>query len=156
MRSFAVAASLLLSVSVVAQAQERAPSPPVLRVVARARGLIENGAGADARTLLDSLVGTLAPASNDLAEALYWRATLAERASDAERDWKRLTIEAPLSPRAADALVRLGEFELLRERPATARPYFDRVVRDFANTAQLQRRTQDGRWLCRAGVVVHW
>lgn len=145
MRTFAppaVAAILLLATGAdVLPAQEAAPSPAVLRVVARARGLIENGAGADARALLDSLVVTLAPASNDLAEALYWRATLAERLSESERDWKRLPIEAPLSLRAADALVRLGELELLRGRPATARPYFERVVKDFPDTPQRAKAT---------------
>jgi cell division septation protein DedD len=145
MRTFAppvVAAILLLATGAdVLPAQDAAPSPAVLRVVARARGLIENGAGADARALLDSLVVTLAPASADLAEALYWRATLAERLSESERDWKRLPIEAPLSLRAADALVRLGELELLRGRPGTARPYFERVEKDFPETPQRAKAT---------------
>jgi cell division septation protein DedD len=124
-----------------APAASGAPSAAVNRVVGRARGLIESGSGADARTLLDSLVATLSPTSDDLAEALYWRATLAERATDAERDWKRLAIEAPLHPRTADALVRLGEFELLRGRPAAARPYFDRVTKDFPDTPQRAKST---------------
>jgi hypothetical protein len=145
MRSFvrpAAAALLLLATAGGSLlAQDSAPSPAVLRVVARARGLIENGAGADARALLDSLVVTLAPASNDLAEALYWRATLAESLSESERDWKRLPIEAPLSLRAADALVRLGELELLRGRPGTARPYLERVVKDFPETPQRAKAT---------------
>ncbi len=127
-------------------AQDAPLSAGVVREVGRARALVEAGAGADARGLLDSLVRTQAPGSNELAEALYWRATLAERASDSERDWKRLTIEAPLSPRTADALVRLGEFEMLRGRPATARPYFARVAQDFPNTTA---RAKAGLWIVR-------
>lgn len=101
------------------------------RAVSRARTLVDQGNGAEARNVLDSLVNAAAAGSVDLAEALYWRATLAERLSDAERDWKRLIIESPLSPRTPDALVRLGELEMLRGHPADARPYFEQVVREF-------------------------
>jgi hypothetical protein len=135
-----------LACAPIAAAQEAPLAAGVVREVGRARGLVEAGAGADARALLDSLVRTQLPGSNELAEALYWRAMLAERATDSERDWKRLTIEAPLSPRTADALVRLGEFEMLRGRPATARPYFARVVQDFPNTTA---RAKAGLWIVR-------
>jgi cell division septation protein DedD len=136
----ALVAALLFSGTTLA-AQDGSVSAAVVRDVGRARAMVEAGNGADARALLDSLVRAQQPGGNDLAEALYWRATLAERATDAERDWKRLTIESPLSPRAADALVRLGEFETLRGRPAMARPYFDRVVKDFPNTPQRAKST---------------
>ncbi len=106
------------------------------RQISRARALVESGEGADARNLLDSLVQAAPSASLDLAEALYWRAVLAERMSDAERDWKRLVIESPLSPRAADALVRLGELDLLRGKPADARVYLERVLREFPTGVQ--------------------
>lgn len=122
------------------------PTPPAIsaamdRAIARARAAVDNGDGADARNVLDSLV-TAAPAgSNDLAEALFWRATLAERVSDSERDWKRLVIEVPLAPRASDALMRLGELEMLRGRPADARTYFVRVVREYP-TGPAKARSQ--------------
>jgi cell division septation protein DedD len=106
-------------------------SPAMDRAVARGRAAVDNGDGADARALLDSLVTAAPSGSNDLAEALFWRATLAERVSDAERDWKRLVIDAPLAPRATDALLRLGELEMLRGHPADARTYFARVVREY-------------------------
>jgi cell division septation protein DedD len=117
------------------------------REVTRARALIERGDGADARAVLDSLVGAAPLASLDLAEALYWRAVLAERIGDAERDWKRLVIEAPLSPRTPDALLRLGELDMLRGHPADARPYFERVVREFPDSARIARGTI---WLVRS------
>lgn len=123
-------------------AQQPAASPVATvsaamdRQISRARALVESGEGADARNLLDSLVQAAPTASFDLAEALYWRAVLAERMSDAERDWKRLVIESPLSPRAADALVRLGELDLLRGKPAEARVYLERVLREFPTGVQ--------------------
>lgn len=123
-------------------AQQPAASPAATvsaamdRQISRARALVESGEGADARNLLDSLVQAAPTASFDLAEALYWRAVLAERMSDAERDWKRLVIESPLSPRAADALVRLGELDLLRGKPADARVYLERVLREFPTGVQ--------------------
>ncbi|HEY0932065.1 MAG TPA: SPOR domain-containing protein [Gemmatimonas sp.] len=122
-------------------------SAGLAREVTRARALIEQGDGADARTVLDSLVQAAPLASLDLAEALYWRAVLAERISDAERDWKRLVIEAPLSPRTPDALLRLGELDMLRGRPADARPYFERVVREFPDSTRIARGTI---WLVRS------
>lgn len=124
-----------------------AVSPALSQEVARARGLIERGDGAEARTVLDSLVSAAPLASLDLAEALYWRAVLAERISDAERDWKRLVIEAPLSPRTPDALLRLGELDMLRGHPADARPYFERVVREFPDSTRIARGTI---WLVRS------
>lgn len=138
--------SLCLMAATRVQAQNTAVSAGVLREIGRARGLVEAGAGGEARTLLDSLVKTQTPGSNELAEALYWRATLAERATDAERDWKRLTIDSPLSPRTPDALVRLGEFEMLRGRPSTARPYFEQVIKDFPSTTQ---RVKGALWIAR-------
>jgi cell division septation protein DedD len=131
-RHAALGASLLLLAPSVAYAQGPATvSPAMDGAVSRARQLVDNGNGAEARTILDSLVGAAGSSSNDLAEALFWRATLAERAGDAERDWKRLIIEVPLSARATEALVRLGELEMLRGHPADARTYFARVVREY-------------------------
>jgi cell division septation protein DedD len=138
-------AALLLSVLLPSAAAAQQAAGPSLsatvsaamdRQISRARALLESGEGADARNLLDSLVQAAPSASFDLAEALYWRAVLAERMGDAERDWKRLVIESPLSPRAADALVRLGELDLLRGRPAEARVYLERVLREFPTGVQ--------------------
>lgn len=132
---------VLLPAGVAAQQAASAPASATVsaamdRQISRARALVESGEGADARNLLDSLVQAAPTASFDLAEALYWRAVLAERMSDAERDWKRLVIESPLSPRAADALVRLGELDLLRGKPAEARVYLERVLREFPTGVQ--------------------
>ena len=128
-------AALLLALPSAATAQAPANTPTISpamdRAVARARAAVNNGEGDDARAVLDSLVNSAPSGSNDLAEALYWRAALAERAGEAERDWKRLVIEVPLAPRASDALLRLGEFEMLRGHPAEARSYFARIAREY-------------------------
>ncbi len=122
-------------------------TPGVERTTARARALVDGGDGDAARTLLDSLVGTVPVGTFDFAEALYWRAVLAERIGDAERDWKRLVIDVPLSPRAPDALVRLGELEMLRAHPAEARVYFTRLLRDFPSGVY---RAKGLLWLTRS------
>ncbi len=126
-----------------------APAPPaeVAPVAARARALVDAGDGASARQLLDSLVRATGDRPELLAEALYWRAVLGETAREAERDWKRLMIEAPLSPRVPEALVRLAELELLRGAPATARQHLDRLWRDHPAAAERPRSLL---WLARA------
>ncbi|WP_373062942.1 SPOR domain-containing protein [Gemmatimonas sp.] len=121
-------------------------TPTVERTTARARAMVDGGDGAMARTLLDSLVSAVPIGTIDLAEALYWRAVLAERIGDSERDWKRLVIDVPLSPRVSDALARLGELEMLRGHPADARVYFARLLRDFPSGAT---RAKGLLWLTR-------
>lgn len=142
-RSATLALGLVLGATmpVTLAAQAAAVSPAMDRAIARARGAVDAGNGADARAVLDSLVNAAPVASNDLAEALFWRATLAERLTDAERDWKRLVIDVPLAPRASDALLRLGELEMLRGHPVDARTYFARVVREFP-VASTRARSQ--------------
>ena len=124
-------------------------SSVVLPVVERARALMEQGTGDEARALLDSLVGAQRAGSMELAEAVYWRGVLAERVADAERDWKRLVIEVPLSPRTADALVRLAELEMLRGRADAAAGYYERVVREFPSG---MARTKSLVWLARTAM----
>lgn len=143
-------AGACLSVPRTLVAQDAPVSPAMDRAIARARAAVDAGDGADARAVLDSLVKSAPGGSNDLAEALFWRATLAERMSDAERDWKRLIIEAPLAARASDALVRLGELEMLRGHPADARTYFARVVREFPAPAT---RARGQLWIAKSYVA---
>lgn len=134
-----------------AQSIAASPGPAVSTAmeaqVTRARAFIEQGDGVRARAILDSLVNAAPLASFDLAEALYWRAVMAEHIVDAEKDWKRLVIEAPLSPRTPDALLRLGELDMLRGHPAEARVYFEQVMREFPDPVRSTRSTL---WLVRS------
>ena len=149
----ALAALVLAAGAPVAMAQSGetpATSTPVVPpVVERARTLLEQGAGEDGRALLDSLVRVQRAGSMELAEALYWRGVLAEKVADAERDWKRLVIEVPLSPRTADALVRLGELASMRGKTGDAAGYYERVVRDFPSG---MARTKSLVWLARSAM----
>jgi cell division septation protein DedD len=131
-------------------AQSATVTPAMDRAIARARASVNAGDGADARAVLDSLVNASSTGSNDLAEALFWRATLSERLSDAERDWKRLVIDVPLATRASDALLRLGELEMLRGHPAEARTYFARVVREFPAPST---RARSQLWIAKSYVA---
>jgi cell division septation protein DedD len=129
---------LLLS-PVHAIASQEAPAKPVSEAIQRARALLDNGDGSAARILMDSLVAALPNASVDLVEALHWRAVLSESIGEAERDWKRLLVEAPLSSRAADALLRLAELEALRGSHQASRQHADRLVTEHASSVNKPR-----------------
>src|SRR5690349_22968827 len=58
--------------------------------LARARRQATDGDLAGARLLLDSLATRTEPSSSRLAEVLFWRATYAQTASGAERDYRRI------------------------------------------------------------------
>lgn len=131
-----IALCAMLSLVGVAAPAVAQVSPTVESAINRARGHMNSGDGTTARTILDSLVAHAPRASDDLAEVLYWRAAMSDQVADAELDWKRLVIDVPLSPRAPDALLRLGELEILRGRPAAARTYYERIARDFSDSPQ--------------------
>ncbi|MEO7999763.1 MAG: SPOR domain-containing protein, partial [Gemmatimonadaceae bacterium] len=123
-----------------ATAQPAAPvSAGVTSAVARARALSNDGDDAKSRTLLDSLVNTAPRESNDLAEILYWRASLSSDAQSSERDWKRLVVDVPFSPRAGEALVKLSEQDLQRNNPAIARQHVQQLLLDHPDSPQRSR-----------------
>jgi len=96
-------------------------------VYTRARQLVANGNGAAGRVLVDSMLAAAAPGTPAYAEALYWRATLAT-GSDAEEDYRRIVVEYPASPRAADALIQLAQLEVARGDRASAVMHLDRFI----------------------------
>jgi hypothetical protein len=107
--------------------------------VARARMLVESGNGRAGRLVLDSMVNASGVATPALGELLYWRGLLSESSTDAERDWRRLLLDAPMSPRAEDALLRLAQLEQMRGRPAASRALLDRLVREHREPASQAR-----------------
>jgi len=107
--------------------------------VARARALVENGNGRAGRLVLDSMVQEAGMSTPALGELLYWRGLLAESSLEAERDWRRLLLEVPMSPRAEDALLRLAQLDQLRGRPAASRALLERLVRDFREPGSQAR-----------------
>jgi cell division septation protein DedD len=134
-----LAAVVMVSTPLCSLAGQEAPAKPVTEAIQRARMLLDNGDGAAARTLMDSLVGALPNASIDLAEALHWRAVMSESIGEAERDWKRLLVEAPLSTRASDALLRLAELESLRGSSQASRQHAERLVTEHASSPNKPR-----------------
>jgi cell division septation protein DedD len=128
----------LLSVPLSARAQ-RPDSVSADTVLLRAQRLASEGDGAAARKLVDSVLAATPDGSPRYAEALYWRASLAETAADAERDYRRLSVEFPLSPRSEDALMRLAQLEMARGDRALALRHLERLVLEHPGSTQIPR-----------------
>lgn len=114
----------------------RVPGDSVLQ---RARQLVNDGRDADGRKLIDSVLKATTPDSAVYAEALYWRAALSATAADAERDYRRLLIEAPLSARAEDALLQLAQLEQARGDKRGAADHLQRFMLTYAKSPARPR-----------------
>jgi cell division septation protein DedD len=123
------------------QAQTNLATRPgiVDSVFARARQLGVNGNGAAGRLLVDSVVAATDPETPTYAEALYWRAALAATSADAERDYRRVVVEYPLSARAGDALFQLAQLEIARGDRAAATTHLDRFLLENPTSADRSR-----------------
>jgi hypothetical protein len=109
-------------------------------VFARARQLVLNGNGAAGRVLVDSVIATTNPDAPTYAEALFWRASLAAESQDAERDYRRIIVEYPLSSRTNESLLKLGELEAARGDRPPAAAHLDRYLEQnlkFADRGRL-------------------
>lgn len=113
----------------------------------QARALVEQGRGREGRALVDTLLGAAEPGTPAFAEALWWRAVLAEDGASAERDLRALLTEYSASPRAVDAVLRLAQLDLARGRPGEARARLEQLLREHPEGVTRAR----GRyWLARA------
>ncbi|MEO7362320.1 MAG: SPOR domain-containing protein, partial [Gemmatimonadaceae bacterium] len=56
-----------------------------------------------------------------------------------ERDYKRLIVDIPFSPRASDALLQISELDLQRNNPALARQHVRQLLGDHPDTPQRPR-----------------
>jgi cell division septation protein DedD len=126
-------AIVVFTVSSVANAQTGADtaqsSSPVLQ---RARQLFADGRIADARRLTDSLLRVSTPDAAVYADALYLRASNAATAADAERDYRRILIETPLSVRAEDAMLKLADLKEARGDRRGASDHLERFLLSYA------------------------
>lgn len=113
----------------------------------RAITLVNDGEGAAGRALLDSMVNAARPGSLELAEALYWRATVAPSAAEAEQDYRRVILDHPLSPRIPDALLRLAQLELARADRENALRRLQRLDIEYPGYAG---RARTSYWMARA------
>jgi hypothetical protein len=98
-------------------------------VYVQAQRLVSGGNGAAGRALVDSVLTATPPGTMAYAEALYWKATLAETAAVAERAYLTVAVEYPLSPRASAALLRLSQLEFARGERALGR-HLARLTRE--------------------------
>src|ERR1041385_5735243 len=106
-----------------AHAQSKADS-----VFARARQLVTSGNGAAGRVLIDSVIAATPPDTPEYGDALYWRAALAATSADAERDYRRIIVEYPISAHAGDALFQLAQIEVARGDRSAATVHLDRFL----------------------------
>jgi cell division septation protein DedD len=90
--------------------------------------MANDGNAPAARALVDSMLAASREGSPEYADALFWRATLAESAEQARRDYVRLAVEFSLSPRAEDALLRLAQIELSRGDRVAAKKHLERLA----------------------------
>ncbi len=112
-------------------------------VFQRAQRLVNDGNGADGRTLLDSLLNATEPRSAAEAEVLFQRATIAESWDQAQRDYLRVMLEHDGSPRAAAAMLRLAQGELARGDRAAALRYLERLA---SEAPESPLRGEAGVW----------
>lgn len=115
---------------------------------ARAQRLVAEGEAARGRAMVDSMLATIPTSSPRYAEALYWHASVAPLAADAERDYRRIAVEYALSPRVPDALTRLAQLELARGDRTLAARHLERLLREYP--PPLARATA-WYWLARIG-----
>ena len=127
----------LFCVATLATAQ--APSRPADPIFVRAQTLVSDGNGVAGRALIDSVIAKTPPTSQLYPQALFWRATLAANAADAESDYKHIVVDYPLAPQAEDALLRLAQLELARGDRDGALNHLQRIPRDYPRSKSLAR-----------------
>jgi cell division septation protein DedD len=91
---------------------------------------VSEGDGAAGRAIVDSMLRVATEGTPAHGDALFWRGALAETAADAERDYRRVIVEYPLSPYADDALLSLAELEQARGDRTAAYQHLQRFVRE--------------------------
>lgn len=117
----------------------QAPARPADPVFVRAQQLVSDGNGAAGRALIDSVIAATPPIAPLYPQALFWRASLAASAADAESDYKHIVVDYPLAPQAPDALLRLAQLELARGDRDGALAHLQRIPRDYPRSKSLAR-----------------
>lgn len=126
--------TLIMGLASAGGAQSAPAARPVLpasdSIFKRARRLVSEGDGAAGRAIVDSMLRVSTEGTPAYGDALFWRGALAETAADAERDYRRVIVEYPLSPYADDALLSLAELEQARGDRTAAYQHLQRFVRE--------------------------
>lgn len=136
-------------VALAAQELDLEPRPPRDSALARAWQLAAAGNAQAGRQLVDSVVAASEDDPSMHAEALFWRGALAESPADAERSYRRLLIEAPLSDRAEDALLQLARLDATRGNRRGASDHLYRYMLSYGNSPERPDRPRVSLWLVR-------
>ena len=128
--ALAAAASLVSTSGAQGTSPTRSSLPAIDSVYQRARRLVSEGDGTAGRAIVDSILRAAAEGTPAYGDALFWRGALAETATDAERDYRRVIVEYPISRYADDALLSLAELEQARGDRAAAYQHLQRFVRE--------------------------
>ncbi len=132
----AVAAFLAIAAPVAAQnTTQPAPDP----VFVRAQQMITAGHDTAGRAVLDSVLDATPEGTPRYAEALFWRGRFNKTSAGAERDYRRVVVEYPLSPRAAESLLLLAQLEMTRRDQASARMHLERLQREHPGSSVSTR-----------------
>lgn len=108
-------------------------------VFVRAQAMVSDGNGAAGRALIDSVISATPTGAPLYPQALFWRASLASNAADAESDYRHIVVDYPLAPQAEDALLRLAQLELARGDREGALIHLQRIQRDYPRSKSLAR-----------------
>lgn len=125
-----VIATCVATVSGAVAAIAQAPTPATESVFVRAQRMVTAGQDSAGRAVVDSVLRATDAGTPRYAEALFWRATFSRTAAAAERDYRQIAVEYPLSPRAQEALFRLAQLETTRGDRASARAHLTRIQRE--------------------------
>jgi TolA-binding protein len=112
----------------------------------RAEQLVREGRGEAGRALVDTLLAGARPGSPGYGQALYWRASLAADAAEAERGYRRVIVEYPASRWAGDAMLNLAQLELARGDQVQALTHLQRFEREYPGH---ESRARASFWLAR-------
>lgn len=125
--------------SISTEMRAQVASRPTDPVFVRAQALVSDGNGAAGRALIDSVIAATPSGAPLYPQALFWRATLAASAADAESDYRHIVVDYPLAPQAEDALLRLAQLELARGDRDGALIHLQRIQRDYPRSKSLAR-----------------
>ena len=143
LRSFVISILAVAVVTTLSHAQSPVSPEPVFL---RAQEMVSDGNAAAGRAIVDSIVNATTLTSPRYPEALFWRASLAANASDAERDYRHIVVDFPLAPRAEEALLRLAQLQLSRGDRDGALAHLRRIGSDYPG-GRAQARA--GYWTAR-------
>lgn len=139
----------LSSSTLAAQDVELALRPPRDSTLARARQMVVSGEADVGRRIVDSVLKASTLEDSIYPEALFWRGVLAATAADAERSYRRLLIEAPLSDRAEESLLQLAQLEAARGNRRSASDHLFRYMVSYGNSPERPARPRISLWLVR-------